>query len=115
MRAVLEAARSERTVVRRERGGPTGVLFAAIQPERVSGLIPANTGVRHLQEDDYPIGGCPGSGGRMGRVGAGGMGTPDLVPTVFPCRVNHPEFRQRLEASVAAYVIYQGEVFDPVR
>jgi pimeloyl-ACP methyl ester carboxylesterase len=40
VRAVLDAAGSERTAVLAENdGGPTGLLFTAMQPERVSGLI----------------------------------------------------------------------------
>ena len=43
VRAVLDAARSERAVVLAEAdGGPTGLLFTAMQPERVSALILAN-------------------------------------------------------------------------
>jgi pimeloyl-ACP methyl ester carboxylesterase len=44
VRAVLDAAGSERTVVLAEsEGGAIGLLFTAMQPERVSGLILANT------------------------------------------------------------------------
>jgi pimeloyl-ACP methyl ester carboxylesterase len=57
VQAVLDAARSERTVVFAENdGGPIGLLFTAMQPERVSSLIPANTTARSLRADDYPMG-----------------------------------------------------------
>ena len=57
VRAVLDAAGSERTVVFAETdGGPIGLLFTAMHPERVSGLILANTTARFLRADDYPMG-----------------------------------------------------------
>src|SRR6516225_1181751 len=60
VRAVLDAARSKRTVVFAETdGGPTGLLFTAMHPERVSGLILANTSARRLRGDDYPVGMTP--------------------------------------------------------
>jgi pimeloyl-ACP methyl ester carboxylesterase len=44
VRAVLDAAGSEQTVVLAEGdGGPTGLLFTAMQPERVNALILGNT------------------------------------------------------------------------
>ena len=58
--AVLDAARSERAVVLAENyAGPTGVLFTAMKPERVAGLILANTTARRLGADDYPMGIAP--------------------------------------------------------
>ena len=36
--------------------GPIAMMFAALQPERVSALILANTSPRYLEADDYPIG-----------------------------------------------------------
>jgi pimeloyl-ACP methyl ester carboxylesterase len=60
VRAVLDAAGSEPTVVFAENdGGPIGLLFAAMQPERVSALILANTTARYLRADDYPFGIAP--------------------------------------------------------
>jgi pimeloyl-ACP methyl ester carboxylesterase len=50
VRAVLDAARWERTVVFAENdGGPTGLLFTAMQPERVAALILANSTARALK------------------------------------------------------------------
>jgi pimeloyl-ACP methyl ester carboxylesterase len=55
VRAVLDAARSERAVVFAEAdGGPTGLLFTAMQPDREGALILANTTARRLRADDYP-------------------------------------------------------------
>jgi transposase len=54
---VLDAAGSERTVVLADGdGGPTGLLFTAMQPQRVSGLILVNTTARYVRADDYPMG-----------------------------------------------------------
>lgn len=55
--AVLDAAGSERAaIIAIGDGGPLGVLFAALHPERVSALILHNTTARYLIADDYPIG-----------------------------------------------------------
>jgi pimeloyl-ACP methyl ester carboxylesterase len=60
VRAVLEVAGSERTVVFAENdGGPTGLLFTAMQPARVAALILANTSARRLRADDYSFGRSP--------------------------------------------------------
>jgi class 3 adenylate cyclase/alpha-beta hydrolase superfamily lysophospholipase len=95
VRAVLDAARSERAVVLAENyGGPTGLLFTAMQPERVSGLILANTTARRLTADDYPMGIPPEVvDDWMERLRAI-WGTPDHVALLFPSRANDPEFLQ---------------------
>jgi class 3 adenylate cyclase/pimeloyl-ACP methyl ester carboxylesterase len=57
LRAVLDAAGSERTAILAALdAGPIAIMFAALQPERVSALILANTSARYLELDDYPIG-----------------------------------------------------------
>jgi pimeloyl-ACP methyl ester carboxylesterase len=57
LRAVLDAAGSDRTaIIAQHDAGPIAMLFAALQPERVSALILANTSPRYLKADDYPIG-----------------------------------------------------------
>ena len=57
LRAVLDAAGSERTAIFAALdAGPIAMMFAALQPERVSALILANTSPRYLEADDYPIG-----------------------------------------------------------
>jgi pimeloyl-ACP methyl ester carboxylesterase len=57
LRAVLDAAGSEQAAVLAGlETGPIGLLFAAMQPERVSGLILGNTTARFLRADDYPMG-----------------------------------------------------------
>ena len=57
LRAVLDAAGSERTAIFAALdAGPIAMMFAALHPERVSALILANTSPRYLEADDYPIG-----------------------------------------------------------
>jgi class 3 adenylate cyclase/alpha-beta hydrolase superfamily lysophospholipase len=93
VRAVLDGGGSERTAVFAENeGGPTGLLFAAMQPERVSSLILANTTARHLRADDYPIGIAPEAVDGLVEMWKAAWGTPDMVPMAFPSRANDPEF-----------------------
>jgi class 3 adenylate cyclase len=57
VRAVLDAAGSQRAAIFAELdAGPIAILFAATHPERLSGLILANTSARFLRDDDYPAG-----------------------------------------------------------
>ena len=57
VRAVLDAVGSERTAIYAALdAGPIAIMFAALQPERVSALILDNTSPRYLEADDYPIG-----------------------------------------------------------
>jgi class 3 adenylate cyclase len=95
LQAVLDAARSERTVVFAEcDGGPTGLLFTAMQPDRVSALILANATARRLRADDYPIGRAPEAVDELVAMWRAAWGTPDVVPRVFPSRANDPDFQQ---------------------
>jgi len=55
--AVLDAAESDRAVLYAETdAGPVALLFAAMHPERVSGLVLVNTTARYSIAEDYPIG-----------------------------------------------------------
>ena len=122
LRAVLDAAGSERTVVFAENdGGPVGLLFTAMQPERVSALILANTTARHLRADDYPIGITPEAVDDLVEMIRAGWGTPDLAAMVYPSRANDSEFRQALAwgmraiatpRSAAAQIRYMIESLD---
>jgi class 3 adenylate cyclase/alpha-beta hydrolase superfamily lysophospholipase len=95
VRAVLDAAGSERAVVFAENdGGPIGLLFAAMRPERVSALILANASARYLRADDYPFGIAPEAVDLVVEMIRAAWGTPDLLALAFPSRVNDPEFRQ---------------------
>jgi class 3 adenylate cyclase/pimeloyl-ACP methyl ester carboxylesterase len=96
VRAVLDAAGSERTVVLAEGdGGPTGLLFTAMQPERVAALILSNTTARRLRADDYPIGFAPEVVDDLVEVARAVWGNPDTIAAIFPSRANDPEFLQR--------------------
>ncbi len=55
--AVLDAAGSKQAAICAVGdGGPLGILFAALHPERVNALVLHNTTARYLVADDYPIG-----------------------------------------------------------
>jgi class 3 adenylate cyclase/pimeloyl-ACP methyl ester carboxylesterase len=95
VRAVLDAAGSERAVVFAEAdGGPTGLLLTAMQPDRVSALILANTTARRLRADDYPIGRAREAVDELVEIWRAVWGTPDAVPRVFPSRADDPDFAQ---------------------
>jgi class 3 adenylate cyclase/pimeloyl-ACP methyl ester carboxylesterase len=95
VRAVLDAAGSERTVVFAENdGGPTGLLFTAMQPERVSALILANTTARRLRADDYPMGIAPEAVNDVMQLTRAAWGIPEAIAALFPSRANDPELRQ---------------------
>jgi pimeloyl-ACP methyl ester carboxylesterase len=97
VRAVLDAAGSKRAVVLAEAdGGPAGLLFTATHPERVTGLILANTTARRLRADDYPIGIAPEAVDHVIETYRATWGTPDRLPMTFPSRVNDLEFGQWL-------------------
>jgi class 3 adenylate cyclase len=97
MRAVLDAAGSERAVVLAgNESGPIGLLFTAMQPERVSGLILANTSARFLRADDYPIGIGPRAVDEWVEINRATWGTPELANLAYPNRANDPEFAQWL-------------------
>jgi class 3 adenylate cyclase len=91
--AVLDAAGSERTWVLAENyGGPTGLLFTAMQPERVSGLILSNTTARRLMADDYPIGIAPEAVDEWVEMYGATWGTVEFALRTWPSRANDPEF-----------------------
>jgi class 3 adenylate cyclase/alpha-beta hydrolase superfamily lysophospholipase len=95
LRAVLDAAGSEQTGVLAEGdGGPTGLLFTAMQPDRVSGLILANTTARRLRADDYPMGIAPEVVDDVVEMYRAAWGTPEIVPFAVPSRANDPEYLQ---------------------
>jgi len=91
--AVLDAARSERAVVLAENyAGPTGVLFTAMKPERVAGLILANTTARRLGADDYPMGIAPQAVDEWVEMYRAGWGTVDFGSMAWPSGASDPEF-----------------------
>ena len=103
VRAVLDAAGSERTVVLAENdGGSIGLLFTAMQPERVSALILANTTARRLRADDYPMGVAPKAVDDWVEGIRATWGTPDLVRMAWPSRASDQEFVQWLAKGMRA-------------
>jgi class 3 adenylate cyclase len=91
--AVLDAAGSDRTVVLADSyGGPTGLLFTAMQPERVSGLILANTTARRLRADDYPIGIAPQAVDEWVETYRAAWGTPGISKFAWPSQADDAEF-----------------------
>jgi class 3 adenylate cyclase len=93
IRAVLDAARSERAVVLAENyAGPTGLLFTAMQPDRVAGLILASTTARRLGADDYPMGIAPQAVDDWVEMYRAGWGTVDFGSMAWPSGANDPEF-----------------------
>ncbi len=105
VRAVLDAARSERAVVFAETdSGPTGLLFTATHPERVSALILANTTARRLRADDYPVGLTQEAADEQVEMYRAHWGTPDLVTRAWPSQADDPEFVEwlaKLQRAVA--------------
>jgi class 3 adenylate cyclase len=93
--AVLDAAGSKRAVVFAETdSGPTGLLFAAMHPERVSGLILANTSARRLWAEDYPIGLTPEAVDNLVAIHRAAWGTPEMVTMFWPSQADDPDFGQ---------------------
>jgi class 3 adenylate cyclase len=57
LRAVLDVVGSDRTAIYAPLdAGPIAIMFAAMQPERVTALVLDNTSARSLKADDYPFG-----------------------------------------------------------
>jgi pimeloyl-ACP methyl ester carboxylesterase/class 3 adenylate cyclase len=87
--AVLEAADSHRpTIFAALDAGPIAMLFAAMHPDRVGGLILANTSARFLADDDYPIGASPEDVARLVDAVERLWGTEDLTKLVNPALAN---------------------------
>jgi class 3 adenylate cyclase/pimeloyl-ACP methyl ester carboxylesterase len=60
IRAVLDAAESERAVIYGvSEGGPLALLFAAAYPEQTQALVLYGTGAKFAQDPGYPIGYSP--------------------------------------------------------
>jgi class 3 adenylate cyclase len=103
VRAVLDAARSDQAVVFAEGdSGPTGLLFTAMQPERVSALILGNTTARYLRADDYPFGIAPEAVDGVVEAVRAGWGTPTMAAMAWPSRADDAEFRQQLARGMRA-------------
>jgi class 3 adenylate cyclase len=97
VRAVLDAAGSTRTAIFAcGLAGPIAVLFAAMQPERVSSLVLFNTSARYLVADDYPIGFSPELVDALVEGTGQVWGTLEAVRTANPDRFDDAEFCNHL-------------------
>ena len=93
LRAVLDAVGSERTAILAALdAGPIAMMFAALQPERVSALILANTSPRYLEADDYPIGMPQAAVDAVVETVGSLWGTEELAAMVNPALVHDAEF-----------------------
>jgi class 3 adenylate cyclase len=125
VRAVLDAVGSERTVVFADLdGGPTGLLFTSMHPERVSALILSNTSARRLWAEDYPVGVLPEAVDALLGLIKSSWGTEELAQYVYPDRADDSEFLlwqarySRAAAtprSAAAQIRYEYEAADARR
>jgi class 3 adenylate cyclase len=85
VRAVLNAADSDRAAIFAELdAGPIAILFAATHPERLQGLILANTSSRFLRADDYPAGLPAESVDVLAEIVTKTWGTPSVVRAMRP-------------------------------
>ncbi len=118
--AVLEAAGSERTVIYAALDvGPIAIMFAALQPERVTALILENTSARYLKADDYPIGMSRAAVDAVVETVSSLWGTQELANVINPAMADNLDFlrlyaaRSRASATprnaAAAVPIHPGE------
>jgi class 3 adenylate cyclase/alpha-beta hydrolase superfamily lysophospholipase len=85
MAAVLDATGSGRAAIFATLDtGPIAILYAAMHPERVSGLALLNTSARFLEADDYPIGFTQVAADELVQAFATAWGTPELVALANP-------------------------------
>jgi class 3 adenylate cyclase len=93
VRAVLDAVGSQRAaIVAQQDTGPIAILFAAMQPDRVSHLVLSNTGARYARDDDYPIGASSDDVDALVAFIEQTWGTPELARTAFPTLADDDEF-----------------------
>ena len=104
LRAVLDAVGSERTaILAAVDAGPIAIMFAALQPERVSALILSNTSPRYLEADDYPIGVSQADADALVETVGSLWGTEAFATVINPALVEDVEsarsFARRLRAA----------------
>lgn len=106
-------------------GGPVAILFAAMYPERVSGLVLNSTFARMFRTDDYPIGFDPqhrDAFARDLRDHWGDVDHPWGMEWMSPSRRGDPVFRETLarlqqvsagkSAAIASLAIHEVDVRD---
>ncbi len=109
LRAVLDAAGSERAViVGQGHGGPSCMVFAATYPDRVSSLILYDTYARWLRDVDYPVGMPADATARYRDLVSERWGTGASIEAFVPSLADDAEARrlwargERLGASMSA-------------
>ncbi len=102
---VMDAANSEQAVLYAEReAGRLGIMFAAQHPERVSGLILANSSARLLQAEDYPCGMPPMVMEQFVRTIHQHWGTEQMSLIAMPSHAKDTDFLRaaaRLQRAIA--------------
>lgn len=95
VRAVMDAARSERAVVFGvSEGGPMSALFAATYPERTLGLIMFGSYAKRIWDPEYPWAPTPQERQKFfDAISQGWGGVVDLA-TLAPSVANDPQFRE---------------------
>jgi hypothetical protein len=94
--AVLDPVGSKRAVLlAAAETGPMALLFAAMHPHRVAGLVLVSTYARYLVADDYPIGRSTEDIDAIVAMVRAGWGTPELVLRAMPGRADDVEFLER--------------------
>lgn len=103
--AVLHAASSKQTAILATlEAGPIAILYAAMHPETVSGLILLNTSARYLEADDYSVGLPSEAVDAVVSLVASAWGTPDLARLIAPSLADdaeHMRLVSKLERSSA--------------
>jgi class 3 adenylate cyclase len=115
VRVVLDAVGSSRTaVVGMSDGGPMCAMFAALQPDRVSGLVFIGGYARRLSAPDYPFGTSPDEHARfLDEIEAQWGSEPVGMNGRVPSRASDPAFVRwfsdysRLAASPGAVLTMQ--------
>lgn len=83
--AVLDVVGSKNAVIMASmEAGAIAILYAALHPERVSGLILINTAARFVVGDDYPIGYAPEALDSLLALIAAGWGTVEFAALATP-------------------------------
>lgn len=93
IRAVLDEAVSERaTVIGISDGGPIAAVFAAIHPDRTTGLVMVNSYARRLRADDYPWGPTAGDWREIEEVFQRDWGGPLFLEMLVPSLAGDVDF-----------------------
>ena len=94
LRVVLDATGSEKAAIfAMLDGGPMALIFAATHPDRTTALILANTAVKTLASEDFPIGVSPEAWEQWIDVFEKGWGTEEFAAMIAPSLTYDPATR----------------------